>query len=161
MNEDRNSALRAEPAMQQSSGRSSIFECSSCGGSGHIHNAIGEWLSKCDCGSWEANNENEYREKNMTNHEDIEILDWTRDGMIEGTEFVRLDDVHKLGASKFFDEQKARLLFEAWASPRGYSMARSTDSYQSQGTKSAWRGWWACARMLASSKSVDACQTKA
>lgn len=36
------------------------------------------------------------------------------------------------------DEQEE---FEKWAEPRGYSLERTTDSYKSQGTKSAWRGW--------------------
>lgn len=44
------------------------------------------------------------------------------------------------------EEAKARAEFEAWAEPRGYSLERTTDSYKSQGTKSAWRGWWAKAR---------------
>jgi hypothetical protein len=47
------------------------------------------------------------------------------------------------------DEQKSRAAFEEWAKPRGYSMERTTDSYKSQGTKSAWRGWWAHARFAA------------
>ncbi len=34
-----------------------------------------------------------------------------------------------------------RSAFERWAAPRGYSLERTTDSYKSQGTKSAWRGW--------------------
>lgn len=122
--------------------------------------------------------------------------------MIDGTEFVRIDDVRNLigsrttpatermaligarvtdmaraagwsesedeGAFEYFsrityemgqqdkefarppmpDEVTARGLFEEWAAPRGYGMTRTTDSYKSQGTKSAWRGWWACARIL-------------
>jgi hypothetical protein len=48
-------------------------------------------------------------------------------------------------------EAQARAEFEKWAEPRGYSMERTTDSYKSQGTKSAWRGWWACERFAAPS----------
>jgi hypothetical protein len=35
-----------------------------------------------------------------TGLEGLEVLDWTRDGMIDGTEFVRLDDVRPLLATQ-------------------------------------------------------------
>lgn len=45
-------------------------------------------------------------------------------------------------------EAQMREVFEAWAEPRGYSLTRTTDSYLSKGTRSAWRGFLACARAL-------------
>lgn len=49
---------------------------------------------------------------------------------------------------------EARTAFEEWAEIRGYSMVRTTDSYKSQGTKSAWRGWNGAIRALAESASL-------
>lgn len=45
-------------------------------------------------------------------------------------------------------EAQLREAFESWAEPRGYSLTRTTDSYLSKGTRSAWRGFLACARAL-------------
>lgn len=46
-------------------------------------------------------------------------------------------------------ESELRAKFEAWAEPRGYSLTRTTDSYLSKGTRSAWRGFKAAYALLA------------